>query len=96
MMDLMSLVSFLLFLIVINFISFLCMKEDKERAKRDQWRIPEAVLLGCALLGGCIGGGIGMVRHKHKTKKLAFLLRYCMCSCCAGFICIPIFLLINA
>lgn len=90
-MDLWSLVSVLLgsllimFLVVINFISFRCMKKDKERAERGQWRIPEDELLLYARLGGCIGGGLGMVLYNHKSNKQEFLELYYKYSYYAGF-----------
>ena len=75
-MDLFPLGVMLVFLIVVNIVSFLLIEEDKKRAERGQWRIPEAVLLGFALLGGSIGGELAMVLHRHKTRKITFLVKY--------------------
>ena len=41
-----------LYLIVINITAFAMMGVDKKRAKKHEWRIPEARLFGAALLGG--------------------------------------------
>ena len=46
---------------------------DKSKAERHAWRIPEAVLLWFAVLGG-IGAATGMMLFHHKTKKWYFRL----------------------
>ena len=43
------------YLVIINAAALLMMAEDKRRAKRHQWRVPEAALFGAALLGGSAG-----------------------------------------
>ena len=43
------------YLILVNAAGFLLMLIDKLKAKRGAWRIPEATLMGIALLGGSIG-----------------------------------------
>ena len=50
------------------------MLADKYKAKKNLWRIPEATLLGCALLGGSLGCLLGMHIARHKTKHLKFSL----------------------
>lgn len=45
---------------------------DKLMAKLRQRRIPEAALLGCALLGGSAGALLGMALFHHKTRKPLF------------------------
>ena len=45
----------LFYLLTINAVGFLIMLADKEKAKRHLWRIPEATLRTCALLGGSAG-----------------------------------------
>ena len=44
------------YLVIINAAALLMMAEDKRRAKRHQWRVPEAALFGAALLGGIVSG----------------------------------------
>lgn len=39
-----------------------------------RWRIPEATLLGAALLGGSVGSLAGMYLVRHKTKHIKFTL----------------------
>ncbi len=45
---------------------------DKHRAVRGKYRIPEATLLGCSILGGAVGGLVGMYLTRHKTKHWYF------------------------
>ncbi len=60
------------YLIVINALALYFMYQDKRNAKKRQLRIPEAVLLGTALLGGSLGGTLGMILFHHKTRKPRF------------------------
>lgn len=65
---------FLLYLLLINATAFLLMLMDKQRARRNRWRIPERTLLGAALLGGSVGALMGMYTMHHKTRHLKFTL----------------------
>lgn len=60
--------------IAINIVLFVLMAVDKVRARRNEWRIKEATLFICALLGGGIGGFLGMKLFHHKTKSGTFML----------------------
>ena len=64
----------LIYLIAINLLTFLVYGIDKCKAKRSAWRIPEATLLGLAIIGGSIGAWLGMKVWHHKTlhKKFRF------------------------
>lgn len=64
----------LFYLVTINLIAFAMMAEDKRRAKRHAWRIPEKVLFLAALLGGSVGAWAGMYLHHHKTKHWYFVV----------------------
>lgn len=64
------------YLILINALALLLMHWDKRKARKHQWRIPEAVLLGTAALGGSLGGMIGMAAFHHKTKKPKFYIGF--------------------
>ena len=61
-----------LYLAIINALGFLLMLIDKWKAKKNLWRIPEATLLGVAVLGGSLGAILGMNLVRHKTKHLKF------------------------
>ena len=64
------------YLLLINAAAFLLMRADKQKARRHQWIIPEAVLFGTALLGGSAGGTLGMLLCSHKTKKPLFSMGF--------------------
>ena len=53
---------------------FLLMLIDKEKARKNRWRIPESTLIMTAVLGGSIGALAGMYLFRHKTKHLKFTL----------------------
>jgi uncharacterized membrane protein YsdA (DUF1294 family) len=44
----------------------------KAKARRSKWRIPEATLLGLAVIGGSFGAWLGMKVWHHKTKHKKF------------------------
>ena len=64
----------LLYLILVNAAALLLMLAEKQKAKRGAWRIPEATLMGMALIGGSIGTLAGMKLFRHKTRHLKFTL----------------------
>ena len=63
-----------IYLSLINALAFLLMLADKQRAKKHRWRIPEAVLLGAAAIGGSVGALFGMWLFHHKTRKAKFFI----------------------
>lgn len=64
----------LVYLLIINAAAFALMLEDKWKAKKNRWRIPEATLMGVAALGGSIGALAGMYLVRHKTQHPKFTL----------------------
>ncbi|MBR3950415.1 MAG: DUF1294 domain-containing protein [Bacteroidaceae bacterium] len=62
------------FLLLVNIASFALYGSDKVRARREDERIPERVLLGVALLGGALGAGLGMWLFRHKTRHWRFVV----------------------
>ena len=62
------------YLIIINLAAFCLMAEDKRRAKRHLWRIPERTLFAAAILGGSVGAMLGMYLCRHKTKHWYFVV----------------------
>ena len=62
----------IIYLIAINVVTFFLYGIDKWKAKRSKWRIPEATLLGLAVIGGSIGAWIGMKVWHHKTQHKKF------------------------
>lgn len=63
----------LFYVVVVNLGGFCLMGMDKRRAKRQEWRVPEARLFLVALLGGSIGSIVGMRVFRHKTKHWYFV-----------------------
>lgn len=59
-------------LIVINVLTFFIYGIDKWKARRNKWRISEAVLLWLAVAGGSIGALLGMKVWHHKTMHKKF------------------------
>ena len=62
------------YIIIINIISFFLMGQDKRRAIKHKWRIPEKTLFLSALLGGSLGSIMGMYIFRHKTKHWYFVI----------------------
>ena len=62
----------ILYLVVVNAAAFVIYGVDKRKAIRDKWRIPEATLLGLAVIGGAFGAFLGMRVWHHKTHKWKF------------------------
>lgn len=62
------------YLAAINIITFLLYGDDKSRARRHAWRIPEKILLGAAVIGGSVGALLGMSIFHHKTRKPKFYI----------------------
>jgi len=56
---------------VATFVAYLI---DKSQARRGGWRIPENGLHGLAVAGGAIGGWVGMLGLRHKTRHPLFPL----------------------
>lgn len=62
------------YLLGMNAAAYILMAVDKTNAIRKARRIPEAVLLLIAALGGSLGEWLGMVSLHHKTKHKKFLI----------------------
>ena len=61
-----------IYLLLVNAAAFLAFGEDKRRAKRREWRIPEATLMGLAAAGGSLGALAGMRFFHHKMRHRKF------------------------
>ena len=62
------------YLVLVNATALVLMLADKQKARRGAWRIPEATLMGIALVGGSVGAIAGMYLFRHKTRHLKFRL----------------------
>ena len=70
------------YLALINLVLFVVMGADKLRAKRHRRRVPESTLLTLAVLGGSIGGMLGMLVFRHKTRHAKFYLGFPLILLC--------------
>lgn len=64
----------IIYILVVNVITFVTYGVDKYKAKKSQWRIPEAALLWMAVWGGSIGALLAMRCFRHKTQHWKFAL----------------------
>ena len=62
------------YLLLMSLILFAFMGADKRRAKRRAWRVPERTLFWLAALGGGLGGVLGMLAFRHKTRHASFCI----------------------
>ncbi len=62
-----------IYALIVNALGFALMGIDKRRARRRQFRIPEATLFLVAAIGGSIGSIAGMYFFHHKTKHWYFV-----------------------
>ena len=65
------LIHFILFLYV-NLKTYWMMRDDKNRARMNQWRIEEFSFMIWAALGGFLGVYVGSAKFRHKTQKTSF------------------------
>lgn len=61
-----------IYFVFLNLFTFFLFAEDKKRARKEMWRIPERTLLLFALFGGSVGALAGMYLCRHKTRKWKF------------------------
>ena len=62
----------ILALVAVNLWTMLRFRDDKQRAIAGKRRIPEANLLGLALIGGSPGAFAARHLFRHKTRKQPF------------------------
>lgn len=62
------------YIAVVNIITFYLMRVDKQKAIKNQFRIPERTFFLLSILGGALGTYIGMKIFRHKTKHASFAI----------------------
>ena len=66
---------FLIYFAVISLITVIITAYDKRAAKKNpRKRVPEKVLLALAFCGGSLAELLTMLKIRHKTKKLKFMV----------------------
>lgn len=63
-----------IYLMIMNLAGFVFFAIDKSKARRNKWRIPEAILFLFAVFGGSFGCYLGMRIFRHKTQKPRFYI----------------------
>ena len=63
-----------LYILGVNLLGLIVFFTDKQKAKRQSWRTPEATLFTVAIFGGSLGCLLGMYMFRHKTKKPLFFI----------------------
>jgi uncharacterized membrane protein YsdA (DUF1294 family)/cold shock CspA family protein len=61
---------------VMSVLTYALYADDKSRAKRGNWRIPEQNLHLCELAGGWLGGFLAQRRLHHKSTKKSYQLEF--------------------
>ncbi|WLD92326.1 DUF1294 domain-containing protein [Alkalihalobacillus sp. AL-G] len=62
----------ILMLALLNVYGFTIMYIDKQKARKQKWRISEVHLWTVTLLGGALGIWAGMSMFRHKTQHRSF------------------------
>ena len=62
------------YLLAVNILAFVLFGIDKQKARRNLWRIPGKTLLLSALIGGSVGAILGMQFFHHKIRKPKFAI----------------------
>ena len=57
---------------VMSLLAIVLYAEDKRRARKNQWRIKESLLLSVGFFGGAVGAMLAMKLFRHKTKHWYF------------------------
>lgn len=76
----------LIIYVVWNVVTFLMMGIDKQKAKKDKWRISESALLTSAFAMGGVGSMMGSYVFRHKTNKMKFKILLPLSIIFNGFI----------
>ena len=64
----------LIYLEAVNLLTLAVFGLDKHRARVHRERIPEAALIGLAVIGGSVGALAGMLLFRHKIRKSKFYI----------------------
>ena len=62
------------YIIIINLVAIIVTINDKSKARKSKWRIPESTLLIISALGGSAAMLITMKKIRHKTKHTKFMI----------------------
>ncbi len=70
------------FFLIVNVVGYAMARSDKKvaRSRRGGARIPEKAFHAVALFGGGLGTGAAFLMHRHKTRKVAFLVPFILAA----------------
>lgn len=71
-LDLTARTFYLIYIAFMSAATFIMYGCDKKKARGHAWRIKEKTLLCFGFLGGALGGIMGMLLFRHKTKHMYF------------------------
>jgi len=63
---------YVLWLVVGTVVVYTLFAFDKRQARKGDWRVSERALLGSIVGGGVLGGWLGMLTLRHKTRHNVF------------------------
>ena len=66
------------YLLAVNILAFVLFGVDKQKARRNKWRIPEKTLILSAVIGGSVGAILGMRFFAPQNPKSQ------ICNWCTG------------
>ncbi len=64
------------YFLAINVLTFFLYWWDKRCARKQLWRVPEAVLLLAGFAGGSVAGFIAQRVLRHKNRKTSFQMKF--------------------
>lgn len=65
---------YLIIVLLMSFLAFVLYFADKQKAKNNQWRIKESLLLTVGVLFGALGSLLAMYNLRHKNRKIYFVI----------------------
>lgn len=66
--------SIVMYMLAVNVLTLFLMRMDKQKAIKEQFRIPERTFFLLSILGGALGTYIGMHLFRHKTEHRRFTI----------------------
>ena len=81
----------ILYFTIVSLTLCIYMYLDKQRAKKNEWRISEKTLFTLAVFGGAMGGVLAMYLFRHKTKHNTFAFGFPLLAAVHLFLIVGIF-----
>lgn len=75
----------LFYLLCINLVTYALYALDKFYSRKNMWRIPEASLIVCVLVGGLPAAWLARHRLRHKLHTRGFVLKFWLAALVSMF-----------